>query len=199
MPDSQPSSDTSWFDALPRDQPPAELPAQQQPGQIAVNVGPSPRPPTPQTIERPSDGAADTSWFDKLPRDPPPEMKWGEPSPASSVSPKGADLPTWAGGGIQPSAPTPKAAPDTLGNIAAAIPSGLYEGVARIPNVPTYLLNAGFGAMQGITGQDYPHLQPPINTNPTGYQPQGKWAQGVHDAASAAANTAALGGMAESS
>jgi hypothetical protein len=120
--------------------------------------------------------------------------------PPSTVS-RGPDLPAWAGGGgeqpaREPVSVAPPKQKETLGNVAAAIPSGIYEGIARIPNIPTGLVNAASGVMHGLTGQDYGQLEPPVNTNPTGYEPQGKWAQGVHDASSAAANTVALGGVA---
>lgn len=119
--------------------------------------------------------------------------------PLPSTVSRGPDLPAWAGGGVQPTREPVSVAPqkETLGNLAGAVPSGLYEGVARVPNIPTDLVNAASGVMHGLTGQDYGRIQQPFETNPTGYQPQGKLAQGIHDASSAAANTVALGGAAK--
>lgn len=126
-------------------------------------------------------------------------------SPVAAPAPVAAggapDLPAWAGGqGSAPQQPTP-AAPaaqpqGSWSNIAEAIPSGLYSGIAKVPNIPTDVINAASGAMKGLTGQDYGTLTPPVNTNPTGYTPHDAWAKGLHDASEAASNMAAMGGAA---
>lgn len=118
--------------------------------------------------------------------------------PAPQTVARSPDLPEWAGGGQQPREPVsvaPQQKP-SLGNIASAVPSGLYEGVAGIANIPTGIANLASRGVKAATGVDLGQFQPPIETNPTGYQPAGAVAKFVHDASSAAANTAALGGVA---
>lgn len=87
--------------------------------------------------------------------------------------------------------------PQTWGNIGSAIPSGLYEGLAKAANLPTHAVNAVSGIMGGLTGQDYGKLGTPIQENPTGYQPAGHLAESLHSGASAISNTAALGAAAK--
>lgn len=110
------------------------------------------------------------------------------------------DLPAWAGGGQQqPREPIPVAPQQkpSLSNIAGAVPSGLYEGLSGVANIPTGVANLASKGIKAATGYDVGQLQPPIETNPTGYHPVGGIAKFVHDASSAAANTAALGGVAK--
>ena len=88
----------------------------------------------------------------------------------------------------------PAAAPaPSWGNTLGAIPTGLYEGLAKAGNLPTNAINAVTGVLTGLTGQDYGQMKPPLEENPTGYQPVGGWATGLHEGASALSNTAALG------
>jgi hypothetical protein len=56
--------------------------------------------------------------------------------------------------------------------MANAVPSGLYAGVAGMANAPTALWNLGARGVSALGGPDL-SLQPPININPTNYQPHG--------------------------
>jgi len=112
------------------------------------------------------------------------------------------DLPAWAGGGPQPQAQSPAAQPhlQTPGqmaqDVASAIPSGLYKGVSGVFNIPTSAANLAQRVMHGMTGQNFGQpLQPPIETNPTGYQPGSGLASNVQNAAEAVGNVAMLGGV----
>lgn len=119
--------------------------------------------------------------------------------PAPDTVARTPDLPGWAGGGQRPREPVsiaPQQKP-SLSNIAGAIPSGLYEGIAGIANIPTGVANLASKGIKAATGYDLGQLQPPIETNPIGYEPVGPVAKFVHDTSSAAANTAALGGVAK--
>lgn len=205
-----PDGGNDWFNQLE----PAEssksaapAPAIQQPAQT---------PGTPTIVVRPqgqnatSGFASSPDWFSKLE---PAESKSAPSAPSgpawapggrnvslpASAAKQTPDLPEWAGGGTQPQAEPPPAAPEqkpSWSNLGGAVPSGLYEGVARIPNIPTDITNMASRGIKGLTGFDYGQMQEPVNTNPMGYQPVGGIAQGVHDASSAASNTLAMGGVA---
>ena len=61
-----------------------------------------------------------------------------------------------------------------------AVPSGLYAGVAGLANAPTSLMNMASDALSGLTGQNYGHIKPLFETNPTGYQPHGTAERSIH-------------------
>jgi hypothetical protein len=181
-----PATDTDWFTKLP----PGKGSATAAPAAAAPAVPPAP--PTPSgSTGFPSSGTA---------------------PPSASQQ---AQLPAWAGGStpaisapptdkvpsgsyLHTSQPPPPPPESTWSNIGGSIPSGIYEGFAKAANVPTHLLNAAQNVAHDV-GMNVPYgsWQPPINENPTNYQPVGPWATAGHDAASAAANTVALSGAAK--
>jgi len=96
-------------------------------------------------------------------------------SPNAVAEPAGS-LPDWAirdSAEAAPAAPLPPPDKSTLSGIGAAIPAGLYSGVASAPNVPTHIINALNDLLTHLTGQNYGQLKAPIEQNPAGYQPHG--------------------------
>lgn len=208
--------DGSWFDSLPSadDQTGAASSTMQSaPGQATRTNA------TPTMVVRPqgqtaASGPASASWFDALPVAAE-DKSLQQPNPSTQTTTRPAwatgarsvsldsgakqtpDLPEWAGGqGSAPPAQPQTAAPPqqpSWSNLGNAIPSGLYSGVTKAANLPTDAVNAASGVMKGLTGQDYGSLKPPFDTNPTGYQPQGGWARGLHDASEAGSNMLAMG------
>ena len=81
---------------------------------------------------------------------------------------------------------------DNFSNVAGAVPSGLYSGVASVVNAPTALWNLGARGVRYLGGPEI-SLEPPINPNPTNYQAQGPIARGVQNASEAVSQTAAMG------
>lgn len=208
--------DGSWFDSLPSadDQTGgASSTMQSAPGQATRTNA------TPTMVVRPqgqtaASGPASASWFDALPVAAE-DKSLQQPNPSTQTTTRPAwatgarsvsldsganqtpDLPEWAGGQgsappAQPQTATPPQQP-SWSNLGNAIPSGLYSGVTKAANLPTDAVNAASGVMKGLSGQDYGTLKPPFNTNPTGYQPQGGWARGLHDASEAGSNMLAMG------
>jgi hypothetical protein len=98
-------------------------------------------------------------------------------------------LPSWATEGMSGDGPKPDAAPaehDTLGNVAGAVPSGLYGGFASPFNLPNQAINAASTALRNFGLKDFGGQLPlPVNPNPTGYQPQGPIARTVESGAAA--------------
>ncbi len=95
--------------------------------------------------------------------------------------------------GIQGKLPAPPPPPDksTLSGIGNAIPSGLYAGVASIPNAPTALWNLGARGVRALGGPDL-SLEPPINPNPTNYQPRGTAERATYAGAEAVGSLPAM-------
>lgn len=92
--------------------------------------------------------------------------------------------------------PDPQAAqppPDksTWAGMFNAIPSGLYAGVADIANAPTALWNLGARGVSALGGPDL-SLQPPINPNPTNYQPHGTAERATYAGAQAVGSLPAM-------
>ena len=121
---------------------------------------------------------------------------------ASTPTDQNPGLPEWAGG--KPSHPQmqgqqpqdqPQQAP-SWSNIGGAIPSGLYQGIARLPNLPTNAINMALNTGRNF-GLPLPegNLQPPINENPTNYQPVGPIASNLENATDALGTTLAMGGV----
>ena len=129
---------------------------------------------------------------------PAPETRASAPTtstPTESAAPAFdiEDALTKATQGKLPQPPKPVEEPgDSFSNVVGAIPSGLYSGVASIANAPTALWNLGARGVQALGGPNL-SLQPPINPNPTNYQPQGPIARGVQNASEAVSQTAGMG------
>ena len=119
----------------------------------------------------------------------------GGPDALAALGIDPADVQPHATAQSQGAAAQPAAQP-SWSNIGGAIPSGLYRGIANIPNLPG---NAANLAMTGLH-QVFPsvptdYFKPIVNPNPTGYQPAGPIASNLENAAAAVGTTAALGGV----
>lgn len=203
------SSDSTWFESLPkagsRTTRAAPITIESAMGSEGAPVLTArPQPPAP---------IAGGDWFDRLSKAPAGGVA---AKPEYSVPPgKMSGLSANIGGAQLPSAPSfdtteqqaeneARGQPElrqgppeqSIGNVLAAVPAGLYHGVATLPNLPTHAANAVGRVMAGLTSRGYNRLTPPINENPTNYLPGGAIAEGVHNASAAASNTIATGGVA---
>lgn len=92
----------------------------------------------------------------------------------------------------QPTTPANQPA-GSWGNLAGAVPTGLYKGLAQAANLPTYAVNGVSDLINGVGGTQLGHLKAPFEEVPGGYKPIGSLAENIQNAGAALTNTLALG------